>query len=80
MKDLARRLRKLEAVQFDATGLVPHSEAWFAYWTDLLGRNMSGEHIEFRGRFPIEVIDRLVQAADREDPQERDRLAAACGI
>jgi hypothetical protein len=31
---------------------------WFACWTDLLDRNLRGESIECRGRFPIEVIGR----------------------
>jgi hypothetical protein len=47
--------------------LVPHFEAWFAYWTDLLDRNLQGEDIDYCGRFPIEVIDRLVELADREE-------------
>ena len=67
MSSLARRLKKLEAARFDATGLVPHTEAWFAYYTDLLVRNMGGEEIEYCGKFPIEVIDRLVELADREE-------------
>jgi hypothetical protein len=28
---LERRLRKLEALSHDGTGLVPHSEEWYAY-------------------------------------------------
>jgi hypothetical protein len=70
VKNLARRLRNLEAARFDSSGLVPQSEAWFAYYTDLLGRNMDGEDIQC-DHFPIEVIDRLVALADRADQEQR---------
>src|ERR1035438_8278097 len=29
----------------DATGLVPHSEAWFAYYEDQFGRLVDGENV-----------------------------------
>jgi len=32
VRNLVRRLRKLEVANYDSTGLVPHSEAWFAYF------------------------------------------------
>jgi hypothetical protein len=38
MKALARRVRKLESSLTDASGLVPHSEAWFAFWEDKFER------------------------------------------
>jgi hypothetical protein len=31
---LHRRLRKLESQMTDGSGLVPHAEAWFRYWTE----------------------------------------------
>ena len=63
MSNLERRLRKLESGQFDPAGLVPHSEAWFAFWEDKLDRSIGGENVECAG-FPLDVIDRLVEAAD----------------
>ena len=70
MRSLARRLSRLEAQRFDVTGLVPHSDAWFAYWEDKLARNIEGEEVDFTG-FSIEVVDRIVEAADREEQEAR---------
>lgn len=38
VRNLVRRLLKLEGRLTDGTGLVPHSEAWFAYYGDQFGR------------------------------------------
>ncbi len=62
--NLKSRLRKLESRRFDASGLVPHSDAWFAFWEDKFDRSIAGEQVECAG-FPLAVIDRLVEAADR---------------
>ena len=59
-----RRLRKLESRRFDVGGLVPHSDAWFAFREDKFDRSSSGENVECAG-FPLEVIDRIVEAAVR---------------
>jgi hypothetical protein len=68
--NLDRRLRKLESGRrIDASGLVPRSDAWFTYWEDKFDRSVNGENVECAG-FPLAVIDRLVEAADR------DRMAA----
>ena len=66
MRNLSKRISRLEAQRFDVTGLVPHSDAWFAFWEDKLARNMDGEHVDFTG-FSTEVIDRMVEAADRAE-------------
>ena len=66
MVSLSKRVSRLEAQRFDVTGLVPHSDAWFAFWEDKLARNMDGEDVDFTG-FSIEVIDRIVEAADRAE-------------
>jgi hypothetical protein len=63
--NLVSRLKKLESRRFDAAGLVPHSDAWFAFWEDKLDRSIAGEDVECAG-FPLEVIDRIVEAADQE--------------
>ena len=44
--NLASRLKKLESRWFDATGLVPHSESWFAFWEDQFDRL-----VQLPGRF-----------------------------
>jgi hypothetical protein len=68
--NLNKRLRNLETRQFDSTGLVPHSEVWFAFWEDKLERSINGEDVDCAG-FTLAVIDRMVAAADR---------AKACGL
>lgn len=42
MLNLNRRLKKLESVGRDATGLMPHSDAWFAFYEDKLFRLLDG--------------------------------------
>jgi len=64
MRNLARRLRKLEGRRTDATGLVPHSEAWFAYYEDQCDRFGAGEDVPC---IPLAVIDRIVEEADRAE-------------
>lgn len=68
MKHLTRRLKILEGLRFDSKGLVPHSEAWFAHYTDILERNMRGEQVDCTG-MTIAVFDRLVEAAEREEAE-----------
>ena len=64
--NLNQRLRKLESARrFDASGLVPHSDAWFAFWEDRLERSINGENVDVTG-FSLAVIDRIVAAADLE--------------
>ena len=43
--NLRSRVRKLESRRLDATGLVPHSDAWFAYWETQLRRLADGDDI-----------------------------------
>jgi hypothetical protein len=66
MRNLVRRLQKLEGRLTDATGLVPHSDAWFAFWEDKLARSMDGVDVDMRG-FTLAVIDRIVEKGDREE-------------
>jgi hypothetical protein len=49
MNNLARRLRKLESVGRDATGLVPHSDAWYAFYEDKLFRLIDERILETSG-------------------------------
>jgi hypothetical protein len=67
VRDLHRRLQKLETRSTDAIGLVPHSEGWFAYWEDKLVRSMDGEEVDMRG-FTLAVIDRIIEKGDRAEP------------
>ena len=69
---LLKRLGKLESRSVDATGLKPHSEAWFAFWEEKLDRLWAGEDIG-NVRIPIAVTDRIIEAADAE--YDNDKLA-----
>jgi hypothetical protein len=62
---MTRRIGKLESRSFDATGLKPHSEAWFAFWEEKLERLWAGEDIG-NVQIPIAVTDRIIEAADAE--------------
>ena len=66
MRAIAGRVKKLERQHCDATGLVPHSEVWFDFYEEKLVRLMDGEDIG-NIRIPLEVIDRIVEEADREE-------------
>ena len=70
MRNLSRRLSRLEGQRFDVTGLVPHSDAWFAFYESQFGRLMAGEDV---GYIPLAVIDRAVEAADRAELAEQGR-------
>jgi hypothetical protein len=63
VKNLVRRLRKLEAQSTDATGLVPHSDAWFAYYEDQFAKWELGEEFPY---IPLAVIDRVIEQYDAE--------------
>ena len=67
MPSLRQRLQKLEKGSKDASGLVPDSEAWFAHWESIFDRWMAGEEPAFPGRFPLAVVDRIIERADRAD-------------
>ena len=67
MPNLRQRIRKLESRLTDHTGLMPHSEQWFAYWEEILDRWIAGENPSYSGRFPLAVTDRIIERADRAD-------------
>jgi hypothetical protein len=67
MNNLRQRLRKRETGMIGAIGHVPDSEPWFTYWEDIIDRFIAGEEPIFRGRIPLEVVDRLIEQADRAD-------------
>ena len=64
---LLGRIQRLETRLADGTGLVPQSEGWFAYWENILDRLLAGEEPVFHGPIPLDVTDRLIANADRED-------------
>jgi hypothetical protein len=68
VRGLIRRLHKLEAGLTDATGLVPHSEAWFdfyeARWASIV--DDEGRLIGPKFDIPLAVVDRAIERCDRE--------------
>ena len=66
MKAIVNRVKRLETRSTDVTGFAPHSEAWFSYWEGILDRYLAGEEPEHHGNIPLEVVDRLIERAERE--------------
>jgi hypothetical protein len=64
VRNLVRRLQKLEGRLTDTAGLVPHSDAWFAFYEDQFARWKVGEEFPC---IPLAVIDRIVEGADHEE-------------
>jgi len=62
MLNQARRLKKLESARVDGSGLIPHSDAWYAFYEEKLRRFIDGEE-RLTIRIPLEVIDRLASEA-----------------
>ena len=68
MRNLIRRLHKIEAGLTDATGLVPQTEAWFdfyeARWASIV--DDEGRVIGPIFDIPLAVVDRVIERFDRE--------------
>jgi hypothetical protein len=64
MHSLLRRVRRLEASRVDASGLVPHSDAWYAFYENVLDGMFEGKKPGMR--MPIEVADRIMAMTDDE--------------
>jgi len=66
MSNLNRRLKKLEELMTDDSGLVPGSARWMAYWTERVDKILAGDD-EVKGcQIPLEVWDAIMQRADSE--------------
>jgi len=71
--NIQRRLKKLEALVTDTTGLVPHSPAWVAYWSERFDKLDSDQDPGLRCIFPLAFIDHIFA----ESPQNVDPVATA---
>ena len=71
MRNLARRLRRLESVRRDASGLVLHSPAWFSYYEGLIDKLLAGEDIG-SANIPLAVIDYIMEQGDSEGQTYED--------
>ena len=56
MRNLSRRLRRLQATFTDATGLVPESPAWFEHWREQIRRVLAESDYCPRPRTPLDVF------------------------
>jgi hypothetical protein len=59
MKSLERRLKKLEALRTDASGLVPYSPQWLEYWDEQIYFGVTGKEVTPGKLSPDEVIEVL---------------------
>jgi hypothetical protein len=57
-----RRLRQLEAQLTDLSGLVPHTQQWFDYWTERLDRRFAGEELD--EKIPLEFFDAVIAGTE----------------
>jgi hypothetical protein len=67
MTNLERRLRKLEAVLTDSTGLVLHSQEWVDYWRLWVIRRNSDPDFHPRERMPLDAMRALIQRTSDSD-------------
>jgi hypothetical protein len=65
MSNVARRLKRLEAQMTDRSGYVPHSEAWFQYWSERHDQLLSGD-AQAVSRIPLAYLDDLLARVDRD--------------
>jgi hypothetical protein len=66
--NLRRRLRKLEALLSDPSGLVPHSEKWLDYWQGWFDRWSDDPTFRPRERMPLEAARVIIRSApDHEE-------------
>jgi hypothetical protein len=64
MSNVLRRLKRLETQMTDRSGVVPHSEAWFQYWSERHDELLSGD-AHAVSRIPLAYLDDLLARVDR---------------
>jgi hypothetical protein len=70
MSNVLQRLRKLESRMTDRSGLTPHSEAWFAHWSEKMDQFLTKRDSTAVNGMPLAYIDAII-AKSREAKQER---------
>jgi hypothetical protein len=58
--NLQRRLKKLEVLLTDPSGLVPNSKKWFDYWECWLVKLMSDPDFRPREKMPLAAFDAIL--------------------
>jgi len=69
VRNLVRRVNRLEQQHFDATGLVPRSEAWYEFYWDKMERLLAGEDIGMR--IPLEAFDEMMRRVSLQTRSEK---------
>jgi hypothetical protein len=65
MRNLERRLKKIEAHMTDVSGLVPHSQPWLEYWDRQIFNFMQdSEHRRPAVLFPLQAVRAVLQWSD----------------
>ena len=59
MRALQRRLRRIEALVVDGSGLRPKSPEWVDHWMSRLSRILAGEEPGAPGCIPLDVWDAI---------------------
>jgi hypothetical protein len=75
MRNLARRLRKLEAGILDSQGLIPNTPEWLDFWGDKLDKLIAGEDVDLSG-ITLAVTDAIIAAGEREEAAANGRATA----
>jgi hypothetical protein len=68
MTNLRRRLKKLEGLVTDSTGLVPNSPKWFEYWRPKLHLYTIGQ-LKEPTLFPAEIIVDWIRSGDANNEE-----------
>jgi hypothetical protein len=63
MRNLVRRLERLEARLTDGSGCVPYSAEWLTYWTRQAERLLAGENVT---KPPIAFFDALLALSGQD--------------
>ena len=61
---LERRLQKLETELTDASGMVPHTRKWLLYWTERIGKYLTGEYKPAGKFMTLEAFRAVMKACD----------------
>jgi hypothetical protein len=69
VRNLVRRLKRLEQQHFDVTGLVPRSEAWYEFYWDKMDRLLAGEDI--RMKIPLEAFDEMMRRGELAEEEKK---------
>ena len=74
MTNLRHRLKKLEALLTDPTGLVPHTQKWLEYWDRQYYLYLSGKDQDAIWHSSIEAYRAVMKWAE-ENPSSMTRMA-----